>query len=38
MSHLNPNLYKRVGLLDLSYLLAKGRSNAYPTQTSTRTT
>jgi hypothetical protein len=26
MSHLNPNLYKRLGLLDLDYVLNKGKS------------
>lgn len=27
LSHTNPNLYKRVGMLDLSYLLDRGTSN-----------
>jgi hypothetical protein len=28
MSHINPNLYKRIGLMDLEYLLVKGKSKA----------
>ena len=29
MSHLNPNLYKRLGMLNLEYLLQKGKSNKW---------
>jgi hypothetical protein len=38
LSHLNPNLYKRIALFDLPYLIQKGTSHTYIKQISTAPT